>query len=334
MGENPMSVGHFTRRSILSALAALAPSAAVVPARAESDYPNRPIRMIVGFAAGGGNDIFARLVGAKLSEILGQAVVIENKPAAGGRLAAEYVSQQTPDGYTLLVAASGMMSIAAAIYQDLKYDPVKSFTPLSMIANFPLIFVVAGDHPAKNVKELVEWGKQHPDKANYPSTSPSFTITSELFKLKSGIPGVMIPYKGSNEMILSVIDGQSLFAFPDGPPTVPQVKSGKLKALAVTGAERSPQLPDTPSMSEAGYPGVDVHLWSGVFAPTGTPAPIAAKLEKALSQSIRDPGVSDKLKAMAVNPGGGPADDFKRLIVSEISKYSDVVKAANLHFEE
>ena len=147
-----------------------------------------------------------------------------------------------------------------------------------MIANFPLIFVVAGDNPANNVKELVEWAKAHPDKANYPSTSPAFTITSELFKLKSGMPGVMIPYKGSNEMILSVIDGQSLFAFPDGPPTVPQVKAGKLKALAVTGAERSSQLPDTPSMSEAGYPDVDVHLWSGVFAPTGTPAPIVAKL--------------------------------------------------------
>jgi tripartite-type tricarboxylate transporter receptor subunit TctC len=330
-----MSVGHLTRRSILSALAALGTSGtAAVPAFAQADYPSRPVRMIVGFAAGGGNDIFARLVGAKLSEIIGQAVVIENKPSAGGRLAAEYVAQQSPDGYTLLVAASGMMSIAGAIYSDLKYDPVKSFTPLAMIANFPLIFVVAGDHPANNVKELVAWAKAHPDKSNYPSTSPSFTITSELFKLKSGIPGVMIPYKGSNEMILAVIDGQSLFAFPDGPPTVPQVKAGKLKALAVTGAERSSQLPDTPSMSEAGYPDVDVHLWSGVFAPTGTPAPIVAKLSAALNQAIHDTTVSDKLKAMAVNPGGPSGDEFKRQIASEISKYSEVVKAANLHFEE
>ena len=260
-------------------------------------------------------------------------MVVENKP--GGRTARGGIcGQQAPDGYSLLVAASGMMSIAAAIYSDLKYDPVKSFMPLGMIANFPLILVVAGDHPANSVKELVEWGKQHPDKANYPSTSPSFTITSELFKLKSGIPGVMIPYKSSNEMILSVIEGQSLFAFPDGPPTVPQVKSGKLKALAVTGAERSAQLPDTPSMAEAGYPGVDVHLWSGVFTPTGTPAPVVAKLTAALTQAIRDPAVSDKLKAMAVNPGGAGGEDFRRQIASEIAKYSDVVKAANLHFEE
>ncbi len=304
------------------------------PAQAQSDYPNRPIHMVVGFGAGGGNDIFARLVGAKLSEILGQPVIIENKPAAGGRLSAEFVSHQAADGYTLLVGASGMMSIAAAIYPDLPYHPTKTFVPLSMIASFPLIMVVAADHPAKNVKELVDWAKQHPDKANYAATSPAFIITTELLKMKTGMPGVMIPYKSSNEMILSVISGQTLIAIADGPPTVPQVKAGKVKALAVTGSERSPELPDTPSMAEAGFPSVDVHLWSGVFARAETPAPIVAKLEQALSQAIRDPGVSDKLKAMAATPGGGPADDFKRMIDADIVKFSDVAKAGNLHFEQ
>jgi tripartite-type tricarboxylate transporter receptor subunit TctC len=328
-----MSSGRFTRRAVVSALAAPA-VLKILPARADTAFPNRPIRLIVGFAAGGGNDIFARLVADKASQLLGQPVVVENRPAAGGRLSAEYVSQQAPDGYTLMVAASGMMSIAGAIFQDLKYDPVKSFQPLAMIANFPLILVVSGDSPVKSVKELVEWGKAHPDKANYPATSPAFIITSELFKLKSGIPGVMIPYKSSNEMILSVIEGNSLFAFPDGPPTIPQVKAGKVRALAVTGAERSPQLPDTPSMSEAGYPAVDVHLWSGIFAPAATPAPVTAKLETAFTQAIADPVVADKLKAMAVNPGGATPDAFKRQIADEIKKYSEVVKAANLHFEE
>jgi tripartite-type tricarboxylate transporter receptor subunit TctC len=328
-----MSSGRFTRRALMSALAAPA-VLKVLPARADDNFPSRPIRLIVGFAAGGGNDIFARLVAAKAAELIGQPVVVENRPAAGGRLAAEYVSQQTPDGYTLMVAASGMMSMAGAIYPNLKYNPVKSFQPLAMIANFPLILIVAGDSPIKNVKDLVEWGKQHPDKANYPATSPAFIITTELFKLKSGIPGVMIPYKSSNEMILSVIEGNSLFGFPDGPPTIPQVKAGKLKALAVTGAERSPQLPDTPSMSEAGYPEVDVHLWSGVFAPAGAPAPVNAKLESAFVQAVADPGVAEKIRGMAANPGGPAPDAFKQQIADEIKKYSEVVKVANLHFEE
>jgi tripartite-type tricarboxylate transporter receptor subunit TctC len=318
--------------SALALLVALA--AALAPARAQSDYPNRPIRLIVGFAAGGGNDIFARIVGDKLSQILGQSVVVENRPGAGGRLSAEYVSNQPADGYTLLVGATGAMSMGPAIYPDLKYHPTKTLVPLAMIGSFPLILVVAADNPAKNVNELVEQAKQHPDKANYPSTSPAFTIAMEQLKLKSGMPGVMIPYKSSNEMILSVIEGQSMMSIVDPPPTVPQVKAGKLKALAVTGKERSAELPDTPSMTEAGYPGVDVQLWSGVFAPVATPAPIVAKLEKALSEAIRDPDVSGKLKNMAVDPGNVTPDEFRKIIDSDIVKYSDVVKAANLHFEE
>ena len=330
-----MGSGRFARRSmIVPALALLSLLAAFVPAVAQNNYPSRPIRLVVGFGAGGGNDIFARIVAAKLSDILGQPVVVENKPGAGGRLSAEFVSKQQADGYTLVVGASGAMSIAAAIYPDLKYHPTKTLTPLAMIASFPLIMVVAADHPANTVKELVEWAKQHPDKANYASSSPAFTITTELLKLETGMPGVMIPYKSSNEMILSVIAGQTMTTIADGPPTVPQVKGGKVKALAVTGKERSAELSDTPSMAEAGYPGVDVHLWSGVFTPTGTPVPIVEKLEKALSQAIRDPGVAEKLKAMAVEPGGGPPEDFRRLIDSDIIKFGNVVKAANLHFEQ
>ncbi len=309
-------------------------TSALVSTRAQNDYPSRPIRLIVGFAAGGGNDIFARLVAARLSEIFGQPVVVENRPGAGGRLSAEYVSNQPADGYTLLVGASGAMSIAAAIYPDLKYHPTKTLTPLAMIARFPLFMVIAKDHPAKTVKEVVEWAKQHPDKANYASTSPAFTITTELLKLKSGMPGVMIPYKSSNEMILSVMQGQTLTAIADGPPTVPQVKGGKVKAVAVTGSERSAELPDVPSMAEAGYPSVDIHLWSGVFAPAATRPAVVAKLEKALSEAIHDPGVSAKLKNMAVDPGGGAPEEFRQMIDSDIVKYTEVVRAANLNFEE
>lgn len=324
---------RFSRRAAMSLLAAPA-VLKILPARADSDFPNRPIRLIVGFAAGGGNDIFARLVADKASTLLGQPVVVENRPGAGGRLSGEYVSNQPADGYTLLVGASGAMSIAAAIYPDLKYHPTKTLTPLAMIASFPLIMVIAKDNPANSVKEFAAWAKQHADKMNYPSTSPAFILPSEQLKLKTGMPGVMIPYKSSNEMILSVMESQTAFAIADGPPTVPQVKAGKVKALAVTGSTRSAELPDTPSMAEEGFPDVDIHLWSGIFAPAATPADVVAKLEKALNEAIRDPGVSAKLKALAVDPGGGPPDEFRRVIDSDIVKYTAIVKAANLHFDE
>jgi tripartite-type tricarboxylate transporter receptor subunit TctC len=329
-----MSARHFVRAPIILAVALLIMLAAA-PARAQSnDYPNRPVRIIVGFAAGGGNDVFARIVGDKLSQILGQSVVVENKPGAGSRLAAEYVTQQPADGYTLFIGPSGAMAIAAAVYPDLKYSPTKDFVPLVMIGHFPLILVVAADNPAKSVKELVAEAKQQPDKANYPSTSPAFTVAMEQLKLVAGMPGVMIPYKGSNEMILSVINGQSMMSIIDPPPAVPQVKAGKVRALAVTGSAREALLPDVPTMKEAGFPGVNVQLWSGIFAPSATPPAVVAKLQTALDETIRDPGVSDKLKALAVEPGGATPAEFSEIIASDIVKFGDVVKAANLKFEE
>jgi tripartite-type tricarboxylate transporter receptor subunit TctC len=319
-------------KTVWAALLLLA--AAVVPAVAQTDYPSRPIRLVVGFGAGGGTDILARLVGARLGEILGQSIVIENRPGAGARLAAEYVAHQPADGYTLLASPIGAMSIAAAVYPDLKYDPAKTFVPLALVGQFPLILAGSPDNPANSVKELVAYAKQHPDKANYPSTSPAFVIPMEELKLASGMPGVMIPYKSSQEMILSVMEGHSMMTMVDPPPTVPQVKAGKLKALAVTGNQRLEDLPNVPSMAEAGFPSVDVHLWSGMFAPAGTPPAIVAKLEKALAQAIHDPGVSAKLKAIAINPSNDTPEQFKALIESDIVKFRAVVKAANLKFED
>lgn len=307
------------------------------PAQAQdaaATFPNRPIRVVVGFAAGGGNDLFARLVGQKLSDTLGQPVVIENKPGAGGRLSAEFAATQPADGYTLLVGASGMMSIAAAVYPKLPYHPTRSFVPLSMIANFPLIMTIPAGNPSKTVKDLVAWAKANPDKANYATTSPAFTITTELLKLKTGMPGVPIPYKSSNEMLLSVAQEQSLVAIADGPPTVPMVQSGKVRAIAVTGATRSPELPDVPSMAEAGFPEVDVYLWSGFFTPANTPPAVVAKLEAALRKAIQDPEVAQKLRGMAVNPGGNSSAEFRQMIDADIAKFSEIAKAANLKFAD
>ena len=321
-------------RAAVAAFALMA--AALQPGLAQdaANYPNKPIRIIVGFAAGGGNDIFARLIGQKLSENIGQPVVIENRVGAGARLAADYVANQPADGYTLMVSASGAMSVAAAVYPKLSYHPTKSFAPLAMIAHFPLILAVPSDLPIKTVTELVAYAKEHPDKANYPSTSPAFTITAELFKLKTGAPGVMVPYKSSNEMMLSVATQQTLYGFSDGPPAIPLVQAGKVRAIAVTGTERSPEVPDALSMKEAGFPEVDVQLWSGVFAPAGTPPAILKKLETELGRVLQDANVQDKLKAMAVTPGGGFGDAFRRTIDADIEKFAGIAKAANLTFEQ
>ncbi len=321
-------------RTVLGALALSAVLAAAPnSASAQADYPNKPIRVVIPFAAGGGNDIFARVIGQKFSELTGQSFIIENKPGAGGRIAAAYVMEQPADGYTLFVGASGVMAIPPAIYPNLPYHPTKTFIPLTMTANFPLIMVIPVNHPAKTVKELVEWAKANPAKSNYGATSPAFEIASELLKLKSGMPAQKIPYKSSQEMVLSVIQEQTLFVLSDGPPAIPQVKGGKVRALAVTGSKRSPELPDVPSMAEAGYPEVNTQLWSGWFVAQNTPPAIAAKLEATLRKAIADADVNSKLKAMAVTPGGGSSDEFRKMIDADIQNYVDVIKAANLKFD-
>jgi tripartite-type tricarboxylate transporter receptor subunit TctC len=327
---------RISRRALLTAplVAPALGTAITTAALAQSDYPTKPIKLVVGFGAGGGTDILARLVGAKLADIVGQQVVIENRPGAAGHLAAQYVAGQPGDGYTLLASPIGPMSISAAVYSDLKYSPTKDFVPLALIGQFPLILAVSASNPANNVAELAAYAKQHPDKANYPSTSPTFVIPMEALKLATGMPGVMIPYKSSEEMILSIMQSQTMMTIIDPPPTLPQVKAGKIKALAVTGSERLPELPNVPSMAEAGYPSVDIQVWSGVFAPAGAPPAVVAKLEGALAKAIHDPTVAARLKLMAINPSNKTPAQFKELIASDIVKFRKVVQAAHLKFED
>jgi tripartite-type tricarboxylate transporter receptor subunit TctC len=319
-------------RSLLAVLA-LCSALTVSPASAQGDFPNKVIRVIVGFAAGGGNDIFARLIVQRLIERTGWTVIIENKPGAGGRLAAEYAAKEAPDGYTVLVGASGAMAIGPIIYKT-GYDTLKSFEPVTMIADFPLILVVKPDHPAKTAKELVEWTKANPDKANYSTSSPAFTLPTELFKLRTGAKGVAIPYKSSGEMLLGVVSGNAAMAVIDPPPTTAQVQAGKLRALAVTGAKRTRELPDVPTMAEAGVPGVQVGLWSGLFVPAGTPKPIVDKLAKELRDVILNSAARDQLIGMAVNPSGNSPAEFRQLIADEIKMWQQVVKDGKLEFKE
>lgn len=296
-------------------------------------YPNRVVHVIVGFAAGGGNDLFARLVVQKFEENTGVKAVVENRPGAGGRLAADYVVHQAADGYTIMVAASGAMSIASAIYPNLPYHPTRDFVPLKMIASFPLVMVVNAHSPAKTVQELVAWAKANPSKSNYATSSPAFTIPAELFKLKTGMPALAIPYKSSSEANLSVVAGETTFTISDGGPAVPLVKGGQTRALAVTGNQRSAELPDVPSMAESGLPDVDTQLWSGFFAPRGTPQPVVDWLTAALDRAVSDRVVQERLKAMAVNPGGPSGKEFAARIDADIKSFSEVVKAAKLTFQ-
>jgi tripartite-type tricarboxylate transporter receptor subunit TctC len=314
--------------------------ALMVPASAQPDpaagYPNKPIHFILGFAAGGGTDLLARIVGPKLSDILGQPVVIENRTGAGGRIAVDYVQSQPADGHTVLIGAIGQLAVATAIYPGkLSFHPTRTLMPITMLGSYPLVLIGPPGERIKTAADLIAYGKANPDKANYPSSSPAFTIASELFKLKTGMPGQLIPYRSTNEMTLSVVGGQTLFAFPDSGIVVPMAQGGKVRALAVGQGTRIPELPDTPSLPEAGLGAVDLKTqWIGAFLPASAPAQMAKKLETALRQALTDAGVRDKIRGITYFPEGGTADEFRERIDGDIQIFSDVVKAANLKFEQ
>ena len=222
---------------------ALAGSVAAWPvtARAQQvEYPTRTVRIVIGFGAGGGTDTVARIVAQKLQETLGGTFLIENKPGGGGRLAPDTVAKSTPDGYTLLGAAAGAMTIGTAIWPNIPYDIFKDFAPISMIADYPMLVVVNKSHPAQSMAELVTWLKANPEKANYPTPSPVFTLPIEHFKIKTGAPATAISYRSSNESVTSLLGGQTAFGFVEAPAAIPQIASGNLRALAVTVPSRIP----------------------------------------------------------------------------------------------
>ncbi len=296
------------------------------------DYPSKPIRIIVGFGPGGGNDIFARLIGQKLSERLGQPVLIENKPGAGATIATDYVAKSPPDGYTLLVGATGAMTISPAVYSKLPYVTLRDLAPISMIASFPLLVVVRADAPVNSIQELVAYAKANPAKANYASSSPAFQLPTEQLKQKTGAPLEHIAYKSSGESLTAIISGEVLVAIADAPPVSGHLKVGKVKALAVTGTQRLPDYPDVPTMAEAGVP-LDVRLWSGLFAPIATPAPIVKRLEKEMMEVIRLPDVTTRLKELQVDPSGSTSAEFARLIETELARWAEIAKAANIKLD-
>ena len=313
-----------------AALAALCLSLfACVPALAQAEYPSRPIRIVVGFTPGGGNDIIARVFGQKLSESLGQPVIIENKPGAGAIVATEYVARSAPDGYTLLVGASGAMVINPAVYEKLNYDTMRDFKPVSELGSFPLILIVNAKSPFKSLADLVAYAKANPDKANYSSSSAAFQLATELFKQKTGIPMQMIPYKGANDSVTAVISGEVTATIADAGPVTSQVNGGLARALAVAAPTRAESLPDVPTMKEAGAD-VEAVLWSGIFVPAATPPEIVSKLEAEFIRIARLPDVVSRLKLLNIDSVGNSAEEFSRIIAADLERWKAVARDGNI----
>lgn len=293
-------------------------------------YPSRTIRIMVPFAAGGGIDILARLISQKLSENLHQPVIVENKPGASGELATEYVKNAAQDGYTLLLAANGSMAVSPATKSKLNYSPLRDFAPIGLVASFPLVLVVNNDLPIYSMSEFVAYAKANPDKANYAEPSVAFQLVIEILKKKTGAPLQLIPYKSSSEAVLSVIGGNTIAALVDSGPAAGTIKSGKVRAIGITSAVRSPEFPDVPTMTEAGFPDLSISFWSAMFAPAGVPPSIVKKLESELMRIIKLPEIQERMKAMAVVPEGRPGEETHRFLEGQISMFSAIARAANI----
>jgi len=304
------------------------------PVHAQEDaakaFPTKPIRIIVGYSAGGGNDIVARVMSAKMAEGLGQSVIVENKPGAQSIIAAEYVAKAAPDGYTVLMGPSGPMTMNPASYSKLPYSPLRDFAPVSMIGSFPLILVVSPSLQVQSVKELIEYAKNRPDSVNYAASAAPFQFASELFKQRTGTNFTYIPYKGSGDSITAVVAGQVTMTITDPPPAVGPLRGGKVRALAITSAARHPAWPDVPTMAESGIPDVDITIWMGLFVPAATPAPIVKKLRDEVARVVNLPDIRERLATMAVDPVGNTSEEFGRIVASDIARWTSVAKAAKI----
>lgn len=322
------------RRYMLQAAAALALGTTQLPVTA-ADYPDRPIKVLVPFAAGGGQDLLMRSLLPRLAELLGQQVVVDNRAGAAGNIAATAVASAVPDGYTLLLGTAATHGMNQAIYKALPFDAQKSFEPITLLADVPLVLVVPAAVPANNAKELVAYLKANPGRFSYGSsgTGAPLHLAGELFKKVAGVDVLHVPYKGSGPAMVDLLAGRTIMQFDTFAATNPYVNSGKLKRIGVASAQRSQAAPDLPTLLEQGYD-VQAYSWSGMFAPAKTPAAIVDKLAAAFSTAVNDPALRSKLLTMGMEPvtGSGPAQ-LGRFVTSELDKWAKVVRMANIHAE-
>jgi tripartite-type tricarboxylate transporter receptor subunit TctC len=312
---------------ITRTIAALALAMLASGAHAQA-WPAKPIKWVVPFAPGGTTDILARTIGDKLAIALGQPVIIENKPGAGGGVGADYTAKAPADGYTIMGGTISTHAINASLYKSLPYDPVKDFAPITLIARVPNMLVVNPDVPAKNVAELITLMKASPAKYTFASSGngTSQHLSGELFKTMAGVEMQHIPYKGSPPALQDVVGGQVTMTFDNITTAWPLAKGGKLRALAVTTAKRSSVAPEVPTLAESGLAGYEVGSWQGVFAPAGTPPEIVKRLNTEIVKIIRMPDVNEKLTALGAEPVGNTPEEFGALVRAEVGKWADVVK--------
>ena len=310
-------------------------SLAVIPAQAAETFSDRPIRIIVGVPAGGTPDVMARMVTTGMSKILGQAVVVDNRGGAGGLIGTEIASKSAPDGYTLLVSSPGPLAILPHVHKTLAYDPVKDFIPIGLIASNPFLLVTHPSVPAKSVKELIALAKAQPGKLNYASAGNGAAnhLAMELFKSMAGVEITHIPYKGAPQAVSDVVAGHMNMMFNSIPPVLGHLKAERMRALGVGASRRAAQLPDVPTISEAGVPGYEAITWFGMLAPAKTPKPVLTRISDAFAKVINAPETRSALEAQGAEPGSANASEFAALIRRDYAKYAKVVKLSGLKID-
>ena len=294
-------------------------------------YPNKPIRLVVAAAAGGGTDYTARLIGQKLSEVLGQAVIVENRGSAASNIGTAFVAKSPPDGYTMLVTITSFPT-NPSLFSDLPFDTIKDFAPVSLLAHVPLLLVVNPSVPAVSVKELIAAAKARPGVLNYANSGSGTTshLASELFKKMAGVDIVAITYRGGGPAVIDLISGQVQIYFSTIPSALQHVNAGKLRALAVTSLKRVPEIPTIPTVDEAGLPGFEVVAWFGLFAPTGVPSTIITKLNEEVVKILKLPETSERLKVHGLIPAGSTPGELGILLKSDIDKWGRLIKEVGI----
>jgi tripartite-type tricarboxylate transporter receptor subunit TctC len=317
-----------------SAIALLSIGIVATPALAQ-DFPTRPVTIVVAQPPGGGTDIIARIMADQLSRKLGQPFIVENRPGAGTVVGSASVANATPDGYTLLMGLTANMAVNPSLFANLPYDPIRDFAPVGMVAKFPFVIIVSNNLPVHSIKELIALAKSKPGEINFASggNGTGQHLSAELFKLETGINITHVPYRGAAPAYTDVISGQVPVFFDNLSSALGQIQSGSVRALAVTGTERSPLLPNVPTVAESGVPEYQYYVWFGLWAPKKTPQPIVEKLNAAVKVALQSPEAKEHIAAAAGVTFDMPLADIDPFVKAEIAKWADVVKRAGVQIQ-